>query len=220
MFTLSHTSDRQSCVCVCLMKIFRALATASHHPSPPLRQCNDAYSALVVATELAKALNTDVNSLPLSLDISWFEQKAVAVLLTLLFLGVKNIRLGPNLPGRCCWRLQAVGMPVLDMCICSGVQPRLGCAGGWFLPADDAFIDGQCYQLSAGAAFVLEVWGRLKHSLTGPHPCALALRAAFLTPDATALLVEKFNIMKADTKNPAGEIERMMSGAGEVSRGR
>ena len=42
-------------------------------------QCNDAYSALVVATELAKALKTDVNSLPLSLDISWFEQKAVAV---------------------------------------------------------------------------------------------------------------------------------------------
>jgi hydroxylamine reductase len=61
-------------------------------------QCNDAYSALVVATELAKALKTDVNSLPLSLDISWFEQKAVAVLLTLLNLGVQNIRLGPNLP--------------------------------------------------------------------------------------------------------------------------
>lgn len=49
--------------------------------------------------ELAKALNTNVNSLPLSLDISWFEQKAVAVLLTLLNLGVQNIRLGPNLPG-------------------------------------------------------------------------------------------------------------------------
>lgn len=48
--------------------------------------------------ELAKALKTDVNSLPLSLDISWFEQKAVAVLLTLLHLGVKNIRLGPVLP--------------------------------------------------------------------------------------------------------------------------
>jgi hydroxylamine reductase len=61
-------------------------------------QCNDAYSALVVATELAKALKTDVNKLPLSLDISWFEQKAVAVLLTLLALGVKNIRLGPKLP--------------------------------------------------------------------------------------------------------------------------
>eukprot|EP00879_Flechtneria_rotunda_P026873 GHRR01028711.1.p1 GENE.GHRR01028711.1~~GHRR01028711.1.p1 ORF type:complete len:212 (+),score=48.81 GHRR01028711.1:776-1411(+) len=61
-------------------------------------QCNDAYLALVVATELAKALNTDVNSLPLSFDISWFEQKAIAVLLTLLSLGVKNIRLGPNLP--------------------------------------------------------------------------------------------------------------------------
>lgn len=61
-------------------------------------QCNDAYSALVVATKLAEALDTDVNSLPLSLDISWFEQKAVAVLLTLLALGVKRVRLGPKLP--------------------------------------------------------------------------------------------------------------------------
>lgn len=59
---------------------------------------NDAYSALVVATELAKVFKTDVNSLPLSLDLSWFEQKAVAVLLTLLHLGVRNIRLGPRLP--------------------------------------------------------------------------------------------------------------------------
>eukprot|EP00878_Enallax_costatus_P028172 GHUV01030391.1.p1 GENE.GHUV01030391.1~~GHUV01030391.1.p1 ORF type:complete len:227 (+),score=87.32 GHUV01030391.1:69-683(+) len=62
-------------------------------------QCNDAYSAVIVATELAKVFNTDVNGLPLSLDISWFEQKAVAVLLSLLHLGVKNIRLGPRLPG-------------------------------------------------------------------------------------------------------------------------
>ncbi|KAG2432517.1 hypothetical protein HXX76_008862 [Chlamydomonas incerta] len=61
-------------------------------------QCNDAYSALVVATELAKVFKTDVNHLPLSLDLSWFEQKAVAVLLTLLSLGVRNIRLGPRLP--------------------------------------------------------------------------------------------------------------------------
>jgi hydroxylamine reductase len=96
-----------------------------------LGQCNDAYSAIVVATgnvimqsvhedgrklpcfiqqsgcqpfcyslslnaELAKALKTDVNSLPLSIDLSWFEQKAVAVLLTLLHLGIRNIRLGPR----------------------------------------------------------------------------------------------------------------------------
>jgi hydroxylamine reductase len=61
-------------------------------------QCNDSYGALVVATKLAEALGCGVNDLPLSLDISWFEQKAVAVLLTLLHLGVKNIRLGPNLP--------------------------------------------------------------------------------------------------------------------------
>ncbi|ETO28446.1 hybrid cluster protein [Reticulomyxa filosa] len=61
-------------------------------------QCNDAYSAVVVALKLAEALNTDLNSLPLHFAVSWFEQKAVAVLLSLLHLGVKNIRLGPTLP--------------------------------------------------------------------------------------------------------------------------
>lgn len=61
-------------------------------------QCNDAIGAIEVAVALSKAYNTDVNSLPLSFAISWFEQKAVAVLLTLLHLGIRNIRLGPNLP--------------------------------------------------------------------------------------------------------------------------
>ena len=61
-------------------------------------QCNDAYSAVQIAVALAKAFNTDVNSLPLSLVLSWYEQKACAILLTLLFLGIKNIRLGPTLP--------------------------------------------------------------------------------------------------------------------------
>ncbi len=61
-------------------------------------QCNDAYSALVVATKLAEAFNVGVNDLPLSLIVSWFEQKAAAVLLTLLALGVRNVRLGPTLP--------------------------------------------------------------------------------------------------------------------------
>ncbi len=61
-------------------------------------QCNDAYSAIQVALALAKAFNTDVNQLPLSLIVSWYEQKAVAILLTLLYLGIKNIYLGPTLP--------------------------------------------------------------------------------------------------------------------------
>ena len=61
-------------------------------------QCNDAYSAIRVAVALAEAFETDVNSLPLSLIVSWYEQKAVAILLTLLHLGIKNIRLGPSLP--------------------------------------------------------------------------------------------------------------------------
>lgn len=61
-------------------------------------QCNDAYGAIQVALALADALTCDVNELPFSFHISWFEQKLVAVLLTLLHLGVTGIRLGPNLP--------------------------------------------------------------------------------------------------------------------------
>ncbi len=61
-------------------------------------QCNDAYSAVKVALALADALKCGVNDLPLSLVLSWYEQKAVAILLTLLALGVKNVRLGPSLP--------------------------------------------------------------------------------------------------------------------------
>ena len=61
-------------------------------------QCNDAYSAIQIAVALSKAFNCGVNDLPLSMVLSWYEQKAVAILLTLLFLGIKNIRLGPTLP--------------------------------------------------------------------------------------------------------------------------
>ncbi|HOQ25342.1 MAG TPA: hydroxylamine reductase [Methanomassiliicoccaceae archaeon] len=61
-------------------------------------QCNDAYSAIVLAVELAKAFNVEVNELPLSIVLSWFEQKAVAIVLTLLALGIKNVRIGPTLP--------------------------------------------------------------------------------------------------------------------------
>ncbi|MCU6763314.1 Hydroxylamine reductase [uncultured Roseburia sp.] len=61
-------------------------------------QCNDAYSAIRVAVALAEAFNCGVNELPLSMVLSWYEQKAVCILLTLLHLGIKNIRLGPTLP--------------------------------------------------------------------------------------------------------------------------
>jgi hydroxylamine reductase len=73
-------------------------------------QCNDAYSAIQVAVALAKAFETDVNSLPLSMILSWYEQKAVCILLTLLYLGIKNIRLGPSLPA-------FVTKPVLDVLV-------------------------------------------------------------------------------------------------------
>jgi len=73
-------------------------------------QCNDAYSAIQIALALAKAFETDVNGLPLSLVLSWFEQKAVCILLTLLYLGVQNIRLGPTLPA-------FITKPVLDVLV-------------------------------------------------------------------------------------------------------
>jgi hydroxylamine reductase len=61
-------------------------------------QCNDVYSAIQIALGLANAFQVDVNQLPLSMILSWYEQKAIAVLLTLLYLGIKDIRLGPTLP--------------------------------------------------------------------------------------------------------------------------
>ena len=63
-------------------------------------QCNDSYSLVVIAQKLAEAFKlTSVNELPLAFNIAWYEQKAVIVLLALLSLGVKNIHLGPTLPG-------------------------------------------------------------------------------------------------------------------------
>ena len=61
-------------------------------------QCNDAYSAVKVAAALAEAFECSVNDLPLSMILSWYEQKAVCILLTLLHLGIRNIKLGPTLP--------------------------------------------------------------------------------------------------------------------------
>jgi len=61
-------------------------------------QCNDAYSAIKIALALSDAFQVEVNQLPLSMILSWYEQKAVAILLTLLYLGIKDMRLGPSLP--------------------------------------------------------------------------------------------------------------------------
>ena len=61
-------------------------------------QCNDAYGAIRIASALAEAFGCGINDLPLSMVLSWYEQKAVCILLTLLYLGIKNIRLGPSLP--------------------------------------------------------------------------------------------------------------------------
>lgn len=80
-------------------------------------QCNDAYSAVQIAVALSKAFNVSVNDLPLSLVLSWYEQKAVAILLTLLYLGIKDIRLGPSLPA-------FITPNVLDMLVKNfGIKP-------------------------------------------------------------------------------------------------
>jgi len=90
-----------------------------------LGQCNDTYSAIVLAVELSKAFNVEVNDLPLSIVLSWFEQKAVAIVLTLLALGIRDVRLGPTLPAFITpnnWKLiqdkfgwKAVGDPDADL---------------------------------------------------------------------------------------------------------
>mgnify|MGYP006291296253 CR=1 FL=1 len=80
-------------------------------------QCNDAYSAVKIASALADAFDTDVNGLPLSLVLSWYEQKAVCILLSLLHLGIQDIRLGPSLPA-------FVTPPVLNVLVETfGLQP-------------------------------------------------------------------------------------------------
>ncbi len=91
-------------------------------------QCNDAFTAIHTATALADALNCDVNDLPLSLVISWYEQKAVAILLTLLALGIRNIIIGPTLPAFVSpailkiiteqWGLRLMSTPEEDMKAC------------------------------------------------------------------------------------------------------
>lgn len=88
-------------------------------------QCNDAYAAVQVALALAEALGCTVNDLPLSLVLSWYEQKAVSILLTLLALGVKNVRLGPSLPAFVSpdilavlvknWNIQPITTPEADL---------------------------------------------------------------------------------------------------------
>jgi hydroxylamine reductase len=80
-------------------------------------QCNDAYSAIQIALALANAFSCSVNELPLSIVLSWYEQKAVCILLTLLYLGIKNIRIGPSLPA-------FVGPEVLNTLVAQfGIKP-------------------------------------------------------------------------------------------------
>lgn len=91
-------------------------------------QCNDAYSAIQIALALANAFEVDVNQLPLSMILSWYEQKAVAILLTLLHLGIQDIRLGPTLPAFISanvfkllseqYRLRPITTPAQDLAAC------------------------------------------------------------------------------------------------------
>lgn len=87
-------------------------------------QCNDAFSAIQVALGLAKALNCGVNDLPLTLVISWYEQKAVAVLLTLLYLGVKGIRIGPSAPAFISPKVFEVLQEKFDLKLIESEPPR------------------------------------------------------------------------------------------------
>lgn len=93
-------------------------------------QCNDAYSAIQIALALANAFNVDVNQLPLSMILSWYEQKAVAILLSLFYLGIQNIRLGPTMPAFIShnvfkllsekYNLKEITTPEADLAACLG----------------------------------------------------------------------------------------------------
>jgi len=97
-------------------------------------QCNDAYSAVKIALALSDAFDTDVNGLPLSIILSWYEQKAVADLLALLSLGIKEIYLGPTLPAFISpnvlqylvdtFNLNTISTPEKDLATCLGVPAK------------------------------------------------------------------------------------------------
>lgn len=87
-------------------------------------QCNDAFSAIQVAMGLAKALNCGINDLPLTLVLSWYEQKAVAVLLSLLHLGVKGIRIGPSAPAFFSPKVLEVLQEQFDLKLIESEPPR------------------------------------------------------------------------------------------------
>ena len=100
-FVKQTPSDSIVLTLACGKYRFNDLELGNIGPFPRLMdmgQCNDAYSAIKVAVALADAFGCDVNDLPLSMILSWYEQKAVCILLTLLHLGIKNIKLGPTLP--------------------------------------------------------------------------------------------------------------------------
>lgn len=100
-FVKQTPSDSIVLTLACGKYRFNDLDLGTIGPFPRLMdmgQCNDAYSAIKVAVALADAFGCGVNDLPLSMVLSWYEQKAVCILLTLLHLGIKNIKLGPTLP--------------------------------------------------------------------------------------------------------------------------
>ena len=99
-------------------------------------QCNDSYAAVALALRLAEKLHCDINELPLSLVLSWFEQKAIVVLLTLLSLGVKNIYTGPTAPAFLTANLQAVLKKEFGLRTISTVEEDLAA----LLPADTSSV--------------------------------------------------------------------------------
>jgi len=99
-------------------------------------QCNDSYTAVALALRLAEKLHCDINELPLSLVLSWFEQKAIVVLLTLLSLGVKNIYTGPTAPAFLTANLQAVLKKEFGLRTISTVEEDLAA----LLPADTSSV--------------------------------------------------------------------------------
>ena len=171
----------------------------------------DAYSALVIATELAKVFKTDVNSLPLSLDLSWFEQKAVAVLLTLLHLGVRNIRLGPRLPAFLTADAVKVRAGAGRFCAYS----RLRAAHCWIrLTRHLRFEQSMVYRTRTffrSARSCRDALIQAEHRL--PRARLLPYGLRLCPPPPPQVLVDKFNLMPADEAHPEADVKAMLTHA-------
>lgn len=144
---------------------------------------------------------TDVNGLPLSLDLSWLEQKAVIILMTLLHLNVKNIRVGPKVRLALCPLPSCAAPPHLER----PLPFRLPRASRYACVCTLPSISPKPLRLPARQPRRPLTAARRRH-VRSPQP------PAFLTPEALAVIVDKWNLQVTDVKDPKADVAAMLAG--------